>query len=394
MATKYVSPNGSNSNGDGTKSNPYENWEPTYPYGSQIDPVSDGDTVIFLEGDGSAIVLDEANRSGYYDVNNLTFKAEPGEAPTLTTTGSGTDSSGDGALHFNGSSTGMTITGLEIDGALGPGITSGDSVGLGTGGSITDCNIHHCGGSGIHLRSTGSGGVVRYVESWMNFGPDANDTGSTIGGDADGIGAGGANNPYYNDLLVEHCALHHNSDDGVDAIASDGLTFRNNLVWGNGMQADGSRFPEGDTIPSSTGIKLGYDDDVAKNIECYDNVSWGNGGPGIYNRSDGGGYEIYNNTCIYNGQKSGRAGYVNPGHSFHLNSGNSDTSFYDNIGNQSGSELSAVTGQTNSWQVAASDVQDSWFVDTAVGTAFNRVTGEFLRLASGSPMIDAGQSVS
>ncbi len=213
-----------------------------------------------------------------------------------------------------------------------------------------DLYCHHVGQKGVWAESDNC--VIRNVEVHDSYNEPQN------GGAGDGIGIG-----YSNGGLIENCISHNNSDDGIDLWRSHNVTIRNTVVHHNGRddEGDGNGFKLGGT-ENSGGHRLegcvSYSN-RNHNFRCYNpertvilNCTSYDAGSHGFAAIHGADHEIAN--CIEYDSSS-------------------DTSFH-----------SGVDDHDNSWNL---DITDPEFAST------DEDSDRFLRLADGSPAIDAGADV-
>ena len=227
------------------------------------------------------------------------------------------------------------------------------------------------GDCGLKMDEGASGNLVLNCDSYKNYDKPG-------GGDADGFAAKhgiGKGNAFKN------CRAWNNSDDGYDLMeAGNAVVLENCWAWNNGQNIWGSSKFEGNGV----GYKLGEKAGAHLVTRC---LAWNNGKTGFNVEENTSGVILYNNTawknpCNYRFDDS-------HGHKLRNN-----ISF-------AGSEVmvSGVDHKNNSWNggvsVSAADFAslDDSKMAAARGSDGSLPECDFLRLAPGSDLIDAGVDV-
>jgi hypothetical protein len=357
----YVSP-------DGDDSNPGTIDLPLKTLGKAVS-LSGPDSLIYMRDgiyyDSTTVSL---NKSGQPD-KYIKLWAYPGEKPIIDFSGQpvGTSSRGLRLSHNY-----WHIKGLEIRNAKDNGIHISSWYNI-----VEACVIYNCNDTGIQISNGGSYNLILNCDSFLNNDPLNN--GENADGFAAKLGIGPGN-------IFRGCRAWDNSDDGYDMYeAADTVfvdscwAFRNGYnIWGfPNFQGDGN------------GFKLGgnFYADPHKIIRS---VAFDNASKGFDQNNNTAGITLYNNTSWRN-QSRNYSFPSAPSSGVHVLKNNISYQGSNNI--TSGSEQ-----ETNSWQ--GFTVTDSDFIslDTALATiprdANDKIPHtDFLRLASGSLLINAGVNV-
>ena len=247
-------------------------------------------------------------------------------------------------------------------------------------------NLHHNEGPGLFI-ADGGHNLVLNSDSHHNYDPDRG------GENADGFGSH-SNDP--GNVFIGNRAWE-NSDDGFDFINSPGVVrLENSWAWRNGYVPDTDR-----RAGNGAGIKAGgfglnlnrFPDDVPRH-EIVGNVAFDNRAQGIYANHHPGGLDFLNNTAFDNARNFDLLADV--GAADHLLRNNLAFGRGGTIHNATLDEINAAF---NSWNLdvevtaedfASLDKQLALLPRNADGSL---PTVEFLRLAAGSDLIDAGTNV-
>lgn len=378
QTTLYVSPSGSASNTGTSISAPTT-------LDNAIATVAAGGT-IYLRGGTysySATILIADTNNGTASANkNIT--AYSGEVPVLDFSG---QSIADANRGFVLDGDYWHITGLTISGA-------GDNGMLlsGNNNTIEKCIFTKNHDSGLQLSrykttnttisSWPSNNLVIYCEAYDNQDPDNED--------ADGFAAKltcGTGN------VFRSCISHNNIDDGWDFYAKSDtgpigpVTLENCVSYGNGTLSTGSTSGDGD----KNGFKLGGSG-IAVNHIVRRCIAFNNGHHGFTDNDNPGNIEVTNNTSYnnvesnFNFREGSTATFRN---NLSYNAGSSDKSNGTEIGTTNVWWKNNVSTSSGSLVVSSAD-----FVSLTPSVTKNADgspnTGNFLSLASGSDMIDAG----
>ena len=221
-----------------------------------------------------------------------------------------------------------------------------------------DSNAHSCVFEDLYCHDLGQKGVWAETNDCVIRNVEVHDCyNEPSGGEhGDGLGMAGVDGG-----LIENCVVYNNSDDGIDLWTSRNVTIRDTVTHSNGYDSDGD----------GNGFKSANTDEGGANefIRCvsYDNQSRG--------------FRAYSpiadrlvNCTAYNNDSDGFSAIHGGDHEIVncLDDG-SGTSFH-----------SGVVDSSNSWNLG---IDDPGFAST------DPSSDSFLRLAAGSPAIDAGTDV-
>lgn len=264
------------------------------------------------------------------------------------------------------------IDSLEIRGCGDNGIhISGDS------NKVANSEIHHCRDTGIQISNGGSYNIVENCDSYLNFDPGSK------GENADGFAAKldiGPGNEFHG------CRAWNNADDGWDlyegqesVLIDSCWAFRNGYnIWGiSNFQGDGN------------GFKLGGNF-IPANHTISNSVAFDNRGKGFDQNHNTSGVMVYNCTAWDNSRN-----YVFP----QPPQDTVKSVFKNNISLDGSIDIDGSSiEENNSWQGFTVTANDFRSLDTTLATASriwnNKLPqNDFLRLTSGSSLIDAGIDV-
>jgi hypothetical protein len=254
-------------------------------------------------------------------------------------------------------------------------------------------DLHHNEGPGLFIQNGGNN-LVLNSDSHHNYDPDRG------GENADGFGS--HSNDDGNTFIGNRA--WENSDDGFDFINSPGIVvLENSWAWRNGYIPDtGSAAGNGAGIKGG-GFLLNPDnfpdpEDVPRNV-IRGNVSFDNRVQGFYANHHPGGIDWINNSAFGNSRGFDLIADVEtetwPAHHYLRN----------NVSHGNGTNLINATFEDidqefNTWNLRGGTASDSDFVSlTPLGVDGLRQTDgslpeiDFLHLATGSALIDAGEYV-
>jgi len=372
---------------DGSDSNPGTVDQPFETVGQAQSRASAGDLVCIRGGtyafSGTGTVGVSFTKSGQAG-NPIMYWAYPGETPVFdlsNLTPGGRVTGLDvhcGYIHLRG----LEVTGVhQYQGGQ-------DSWGVriqGSGNIIENLNVHHNDAPGIFITS-GADNLILNCDSHHNY--DYLED----GGSGDGIGchSSGSNN------VIRGCRAYDNSDDGYDFINASGscmvessFAFRNGYVpdtttgAGNGAGFKAGGYGSPPNVPSG-----GAATHAVRNC-----VAFGNRAQGFYANHHPGRIDFYNNTAFRNSVNYNMLaddGYP------------SSHEIHNNVAMSPGTAISNLTGGTdtfNSWNLSVTVSSDDFLsVDEALAEAVRQADGslpnvDFMRLAAGSDLIDAGTDV-
>lgn len=306
--------------------------------------------------------------------NMIKLWAYESEKPIINFAGIATNTDG-----FSISGTYYHLKGLEIINATHNAINIS-----GHNNIMENCSAHQNGNTGIHITgstSFPSNNLILNCDSYMNFD-------SPIGGNADGFSAKwnvGSGN------VFRGCRAYNNSDDGWDLwMCTSTITIENCYAFRNGVDI----WHTGQVSGNGNGFKLGGNNvatpHIVKNCLSFDNA--GNTGRGFDENNNLAGQTLYNCTSFRN-LKSNFYFNNNP-----LTSGSH--SIVNCVSYVSGlaDVFKNTVAQTNSWQGFTVNSADFISLDTTGITGARNADGslpstDFLHLATGSDLIDAGTNV-
>lgn len=371
---------------DGNDNNPGTEAEPFATVGRAQQAASPGDTVLVRGGvyafnSGTVgVAFSKAGTSG----NPINYFAYAGETPVFDL--SGINNPSGRVTGFDVHTSYIHIRGMEVTGV--PQYMNGqDSWGVriqGDNNVLEMLNVHHNEAPGVFITS-GANNLILNCDSHHNY--DVLES----GGSGDGFGChstGGGN-------VIRGCRGYDNSDDGFDFINAPGAcTVEGSWAFRNGFIPDttsaagnGAGFKAGGYGTDSSNFPSQIPNHVVR--QC---VSWGNRSQGFYANHHPGRIDWLNNTAFDNGSRNfDMLDDIRAGTHYLRN----------NIAYGGGGGLSNSTSdddQNNSWN--GFSVSDSDFSSTSdAGTTGPRKADgslpdvDFMHLASGSDLIDAGVDV-
>lgn len=251
LAGIYVAPTGDDIIGDGSISNPYQTIEKAWTV------VAAGDTIYLRGGTYSHAIIGETNLAGKSGTALLPINIYnyPNEKPIIDLSDF-VPITWSTAFILTGSYInvrGLRVTGLTqpLDGDY---ISKGISLGNGCNYvTFEQCEVDHIGGQGFtqETGSTLTNIIFINCDSHHNADPYSDLWGAAYNA-GDGFCFGGANN---NNILFRGCRSWSNSDDGWDTRNSNANErFENCWSFWNGYREDGIT-PGGDGIGFKTGGK-------------------------------------------------------------------------------------------------------------------------------------------
>lgn len=376
--TIYAAPNGS-------ASNPGTNISAPTTLANALATVTAGGTVYLRGGTYSlsASVIITASNNGTASANKNVV-AYSSEVPVLDFSAMAIADANRGVIldgdywHF----TGITIRGAGDNGMLLAGNNNTIEKCLFIGNHDSGLQLSRYVTSNTTISSWPSNNLILNCEAYDNQDPDNED--------ADGFAAKltcGTGN------VFRGCISHHNIDDGWDLYAKSDtgpigpVTIENCVSYSNGTLSSGSTSGNGD----KNGFKLGGSG-IAVNHIVRRSVAFNNGHHGFTDNNNPGNIEVSNNTS-----------YNNANSNFNFRSGSTAT-FRNNLSfNAGSSDQSNGTDVSNSnvwWKNNVSTnggglvVSGADFVSTTPNVSKNSDgspnLGNFLALATGSDMINAG----
>ena len=362
----FISPTGNDTTGDGSEGNP---WLTVGKFNSIAAP---GDTCYMRGGTYTVNNQITLSASGSAGGGYITLLNYPSETPILNASG---QSESGGFAVIRADVIYWHFYGLEIKESTGYGIRAnstnhiivencnvhhnlrldpgGANIGLeaGNNNQIINCDAHHCainqssgtGGDGISMAgSTGAGNVIRGNRCWRNY------------------------------------------DDGIDLWEANGILVEGNWSWENGLFDNLTR-----TTGNGVGFKLAGAAAGDGNHDVRRNLAWKNGDGGIDHNSSDVVNRVYNNSTWDNGNGFGFLFDTAVAHILRNNVAHSD----------SASTNASTVHDHNTWN-GGGTLTDADFqtLDFTANTGPRQPDGSlpasnFLRLAGGSDLIDAGVDV-
>lgn len=364
----YVSATGSDSN-TGTHASPFRSIE------KAVSVVKAGETIYVRGGRYSLTATIILGRSGTENARILLL-AYPGERPVLDFTA---QAFGNRGVVLTGNW--WLIKGFDITGA-------GDNGMIISGGSnntIELCNFYRNRDSGMQLDNGAANNSILYCDSYYNADPPDY-------GDADGFApklTTGTGNRFYG------CRAWLNCDDGWDGYlrGADDVTTTLENCWAfrNGYLEDGT---DAGASANGNGFKMGGSDDktLAHNFILKNCLAFGNKAKGFDQNSNRGSMTLYN--CTGHGNLVANYRIMTE-----LDAGKTLT--LKNCAVLGGTvELAAFAVQEkNSWlSPFTTTAADFRSIDPAGATGPRKTDGtlphiEYMHLAAGSDLIDAGVNV-
>lgn len=389
-STWYVSPSGSDGNA-GTLASPFRNW-------AKFSDVADAaDTCYFRGGTYAPTTSTATNYHCWWrnlkgnSASRIYMLNYPTESPIYDFSGFVTVNTDPWCVYLDDCDY-LTITGLRVRAlaqvASGLGVSRGWAITDGSSNNIMNQCVADSMGGGGFVFGNGSGNTINYCDSYYNADPYSG--GSPYGG-ADGFAiAGGVTQT---GLSINYCRAWWNSDDGFDNFGIDGtITYRGNWSFWNGYIPGGFS-----TGGNGEGFKLG----PTATSKLTDTLRWLYENLSFENRTSGFGqnagrclYVLYNNTSYKNGTYGFWWGWENATvQNFKNNCA------YANVTADLEDAGSNVPATYNSWNgtITVSDADflsvSSVGMDGARGSNGSLPVTNFLKLAAGSDLINAGLNV-
>jgi hypothetical protein len=363
--TKYASLSGSDTNA-GTLASPYRNPQKLF------DSLSAGQTGCLRGGTYMLTSSLNLNRDGASG-NRIIFRSYAGESVAID----GSNITSNQVISLTGDW--LHLKGLEV--RNGPTFAAG-ATGINAvrahNNILEQLDVHHNGYIGLNFWESNNNQLLNSdIHHNLNRGdPNQGDYGQADGVVFTGWSAGN---------FVKGCRAWRNSDDGFDLWEAGSTTFENNLAWENGYYED--NFTEkGD----GNGFKLGRGQ-YAHTLK--NNAAWRNRANGFDENGNSGAMTLYNNTAWDNDQEG--IGYKN----FYFPNSTGDT-FRNNVSfGKGGQHIAGGSVLHNSWTLPVTVTSaDFASLDFSNITAARNPDGSlpassFLRLVSGSDLIDKGSNV-
>jgi hypothetical protein len=381
-AEYYIAPGGSDSN-SGSLGSPWGDFD------FAIDNINPGDTLYVRGGTYNLNSrLQIRNNEGGTAANPINMWAYPGESPILdfnsmTVAWGGTSGRG---IQIDEGADYISLKGLTIQNARDNGIWSGANY-----GKFEQITTRWNGDSGLQLSGFAAYNSILNADSYENYDPSAN------GENADGFAI------KFEDLgpgnSIRGSRAWGNSDDGWDMWGSNGgayvedcWSFDNGKLLPQFYAKDA--LEKNDLTPSTfqgdaTGFKLGQDGGahVLNRV-----LAWGNNN-GIDINGNGTGVIVNNSVGFDNNRNWYFDETAAQTQNLHILKNNISLA-----GNSNDVFLSGVVHSFNTWNGIPVDAADFLSLDDAIARGSRNSDGslpisDFLRLAPGSNLIDAGTDV-
>jgi hypothetical protein len=390
----YVSPSGSDS-AAGTLSAPWKSIAHAQSVAVAGDTVYfRGGTYSYTTGTSSctsqtatvnAIVLSKSGSSG----NPINYLNYTGEKPVFNFSGMANDCRIKG---FDVTGSYLYLRGLEVTGVRQNNSLNHESWGIWISGShntFEKIDAHNNMGPGLFIQNGGYN-LVLNSDSHDNYDPHSS-TGA--GENADGFGAHiSANNP---GNVFSGCRAWWNSDDGFDLInAFSSVTIENSWAWRNGYLPETTTASGNGNGFKGGGYGGGYVSNGVKHI-VRTSVAFLNRAAGFYANHHTVADDFFNNTSYSNGVDYNMLGINSSGAAVGLGNLRNNIAYAGTLT----SNMSGTSASSNSWNLSVT-MSNSQFqsVSTSGWNVSRQSNGNlpvlsYLRLASGSTLIDKGTNV-
>lgn len=389
-ADYYVAPTGSDSNA-GSMAAPFASLQKGH------DAASAGDTVWLRAGTYKLTKQLKLSKSGTSDTQRIKFFAYTGEKVTIDFSGyvSTNKAADTPALLVTGNW--LHLKGFEIIGA--PVGASGDHSisALRSEGASNNTfellNIHHNFGPGLFISKGTGGNLILNVDSHDNYDKDGS---QGDGQNGDGFGV------HYQETgpstIIRGCRAWLDSDDGYDLISQEvPVIVENSWAIQNGYANGGSTSP---SSGNGNGFKMGSSQTGIRHI-VRGNTAWKNKAAGFYANHSSGGNTWLNNTSYMNGtQYNMLASPAGDSASTIILSGALAHKMRNNVGfPNKNTNMGGVDTMFNTWDLNISEAASDFVSTSDTGTLGPRQADgslpavDFLKLKSGSPLIDKGTDV-
>ncbi len=345
------------------------------------------------------------SKSGTSDTNRIRYWAYEGEVPVFDFTDMKISTSG--YTHgFSVTGSWLHFKGLEICNVPMNEFSNNGIAVDGGGNDIFELlDLHHINGTGIFIGKGSGGHLVLNCDSHDNYDPTSN---QGEGQNADGFGVhyqtSGAR------TVLRGCRAWWNSDDGYDLINQEAsVTVENSWAMGNGYAKYGTYSP---SSGNGNGFKMGSSKTGVRHL-VQNNVAWKNKASGFYANHSTGGNTWYNNTSYNNGaQFNMLASPADDPNTTIVLSGALAHIMRNNLGfPNKNTNMNGVDSASNAWDLSLTpaskdfaSISDPSVSGTGASIESSGALGpreadgsmpriDFLKLASGSQMIDKGVDV-
>jgi len=386
----FVAPTGSDANA-GTLDAPFATLLKGH------DAASAGDTVWLRGGTYKVSKQIKLSKSGSSDTQRIKFWAYAKEAPLIDfSTYDSTNKAADTpALLVTGNW--LHLKGLEI--ANVPVGASGDHSisALRSEGASNNTyellNIHGNFGPGLFISKGTGGNLILNVDSHDNYDKDGS---QGDGQNADGFGV------HYQEsgpsTIIRGCRAWLDSDDGYDLISQEvPVIVEDSWAFSNGYSNGGSGKP---ADGNGNGFKMGSSQTGIRHI-VRNNVAWKNRAAGFYANHSSGGNTWLNNTSYMNAvQYNMLASPAGDTTATIVLSGALAHKMRNNVGfPDKNTNMSGVDSMFNTWDLNIAEAASDFVSTSDAGVMGPRQADgslpavTYLKLKSGSPLIDKGTDV-
>jgi hypothetical protein len=382
--TYYIAPTGSDNNA-GTITAPFKTLNKAWTL------VAPGD-IIYMRGGTYAFNVQQYldGKSGTAS-SMISVLAYPGEKPVLTKGSPYTNDYYRGGCYFSGNYVhfkGLRITGFtQTDSYVWNGLLVMNS----NNNIFEEMEVDN-NGAGMYIQGSSTGNLVLNSDFHHNYDPISS------GGNADGLDVAYVNAGTNN--TVRGCRAWSNSDDGFDSFENLGyILFDGCWSWSNGyIPGTTTTTPNGNGVGFKLGtVGSGNSSTILRKLT--DCVAFKNRLSGFHQEEGDCRMELYNNISFNNNEHGFLFDWLNRAHIFKNNIA------FNNVENNVVTSANSVntnnsyggTGYGENWtnNVTAADFTSISYtgVDGARGANGSLPNITFLKLASGSDLIDAGVNI-
>ncbi len=389
-ADYYLAPTGSDSN-PGTVDQPFASLQ------KGNDVAAAGDTVWIRGGTYSLKTQVKLSKSGQSDTNRIKYFAYQSELPIFDCSQYATSNTAADVPVILVTGNFLHLRGFEVSNAK-LGASGAHSYTLvrseGASNNVFELlNLHHGFGSGLFISKGNGGNLILNCDSHDNY--DKN------GSQGDGQNADGFGVHYQmsgSSTVIRGCRAWLNSDDGYDLIQQEyPVTVEDSWAIQNGYANGGSTSPPDG---NGNGFKMGSSDTGVRHV-VQRNVAWKNKAAGFYANHSSGGNNWFNNTSYNNGvQYNMLASPAGDPNTTITLSGSLVHRMRNNVGfPNKNSNMNGVDTDHNTWDLGISEASGDFASTSDTGfTGPRQADGsmpaiDFLKLKSGSPLIDKGTDV-